>query len=123
MILLLEGCLDSTWLIQEVETLALTEEDGAEDPGESTENAFVAGLPEDAQQKVPRVRFSSAAFQSDLHPQVSAMRDLHQDRIKLEQQFEEERIALLHKYQSLEEPLNESRKGILVRKWSDGSVN
>lgn len=43
------------------------------------------------------------------------MRKLHDERIKLEEQFEEERKALLAKYQGLEEPLNASRRSIVVR--------
>jgi len=69
--------------------------DAAEAAGDEV-NPFVASLPEAVQAK------------------VAQMRTLHEERVKLEEQFEEERRALLFKYQGLEAPINTQRKQIVT---------
>lgn len=48
------------------------------------------------------------------------MRKLHHQRMELEEKFEEERKALLQKYEALEEPLNQSRRGLVANE--DGTA-
>lgn len=72
--------------------------------GDGSQNPFVASLSEEVQEK------------------VGEMRKLHEERIKLEEQFEEERKALLAKYQGLEEPLNASRRSIVVNQDKSAAI-
>jgi len=46
--------------------------------------------------------------------QVAALRKLHEERVRLDQEFEKEREALCRKFMALEAPLHDSRRQILV---------
>ena len=105
-------------------------------------NPFVMQLPEEQQQKVPPpsrnkgqaapnatpcppwptfLPVASPLYDPEAEPsfvavtQVAEMRKLHHLRMELEEKFEEERRALLKKYEALEAPLNQSRRSLVVK--------
>jgi len=57
-------------------------------------------------------------YEADMPPEkrekIQEMRKLHEQRVKLEEEFEAERVALLLKYQQLEGPMFTARRNILV---------